>query len=76
MWPDLHEFLFAMARAITMPTAAGDASLWTICTPTQAEIEKMKRIGLEPGAAGYDESGRLVCRRPDGTLEALATPDP
>ncbi len=59
-----------------MPTATDDASLWTICTPTQAEIEEMQRIGLEPGAAGYDESGKLVRRRPDGTLEALAIPDP
>lgn len=59
-----------------MPTAAGDASLCAICTPTQAEIEEMKRIGLEPGAAGYDESGKLVCRRPDGTLEVVATEQP
>lgn len=39
--------------------------------PSQAEIEAMKELGLQPGAVGYDPAGRLVRRREDGSLECL-----
>lgn len=39
--------------------------------PTQAKIEAMKAVGLQPQAFGYDPTGRLVMRRDDASLECL-----
>lgn len=40
--------------------------------PSPDETEVMKRLGMEPGAVGYDDLGRLVRRLPDGELEYLS----
>ncbi|MEX5405890.1 hypothetical protein VPH47_16720 [Stenotrophomonas sp. WED208] len=39
--------------------------------PSLSEIQVMERLGMEPGAVGYDDLGRLVRRLPDGELEVL-----
>lgn len=40
-------------------------------SPTQAEIEAIKAVGLQPRAFGYDPTGRLMRRRDDASLECL-----
>ncbi|HCH0556391.1 hypothetical protein [Gluconobacter kondonii] len=43
--------------------------------PSPEEIQVMERLGMEPGAVGYDDHGRLVRRLPDGELEILSAVD-
>ncbi|MCE4338620.1 hypothetical protein LYZ89_16425 [Xanthomonas hortorum pv. vitians] len=59
-----------------MPAIRSESPQWPLETPTPAEVEEMRQLGLQPGAVGYDESGNLVRRQPDGTLEVLVTAEP
>lgn len=59
-----------------MPAIRSESPQWPLETPTPAEVEEMRQLGLQPGAVGYDERGNLVRRQPDGTLEVLATAEP
>ncbi|WP_423161709.1 hypothetical protein [Stenotrophomonas geniculata] len=47
----------------------------TIEFPSPEEIQVMERLGMEPGAVGYDDHGRLVRRLSDGELEILSGGD-
>ncbi|AOY65046.1 MULTISPECIES: hypothetical protein [Xanthomonas] len=38
--------------------------------PTEV-VRAMAELGRQPGATGYDEAGRLVRVRPDGSFEVL-----
>ncbi len=59
-----------------MPLVANDNPQWLLETPTPAEVEEMRQLGLQPGAVGYDEHGNLVRRQPGGTLEVVVTAKP
>lgn len=48
----------------------------SIGLPTQAEIQFMEELGLQPGAVGYDSRGHLVRRLDDGSLERLPDNQP
>lgn len=47
----------------------------TLDLPTRAENEEMRRLGLIPGAIGYDEHNNLVRRLADGGLELIEGSD-
>lgn len=54
-----------------MPVVANDNPQWLLETPTPAEVEEMRQLGLQPGAVGYDEHGNLVRRLSDGSVEVI-----
>lgn len=59
-----------------MPAIRSESPQWPLETPTPAEVEEMRQLGLQPGAVGYDEGGNLVRRQPDGTLKVLVSAEP
>ncbi|MEY9142102.1 hypothetical protein [Bradyrhizobium elkanii] len=42
-----------------------------MANPTPEQIEFARQRGMEPGAVGYDDNGRLVRRLADGSLEEV-----